>query len=152
MTELENIKSKLSSLINNLKYKPQNPAYIITKDDVIDALSEALDYADRVSEEDMYDNFELKKIISDAYFDIDDLDSDIYSIKNDLKQIRQDILSIDNFLKNDLMELLKSRAMEDYIEDEDIELDTCINDIDGVINELEDIYYKIRDIKFDLDN
>ena len=152
MTELENIKSKLSSLINNLKYKPQNPAYIITKDDVIDALSEALDYVDRVSEEEMYDNVELKKIISDAYFDIDDLDSDIYSIKIDLKQIRQDILSIDNFLKNDLMELLKSRAMEDYIEDEDIELDTCINDIDGVISELEDIYFKIRDIKFDLDN
>ena len=151
MIELENIKSKLSGLINDLKWKPQNPAYVITKDDVLDALSEALDYVDRVSCEEMYDNTELKKIISDAYFDIDNVDTDVYSIKNDLKQIRQDILSIDNFLKNDLMELLKSRAVEDYIEDEDIELDTCINDIDGVISELEDIFYKIRDIKYDLD-
>lgn len=151
MTELENIKSKLSGLINDLKYKPQNPAYVITKDDVIDALSDALDYVDRVSCEEMYDNVELKKIISDAYNEMNDLDTDVYSVKNDLKQIRQDILSIDNFLKNDLMELLKSRAMEDYIEDEDIELGTCIDDIDDVINNIEDIFFRIRDIKSDLD-
>ena len=143
MTELENIKSKLSGLINDLKYKPQNPAYVITKDDIIDALSEAFDYVDRVSEEDMYDNFELKKIISDAYFDIDDLDSDIYSIKNDLNGVKKNLKTYQKYLDDTFTNTIRTES--------GVDINHCIEEIDDVISEIEDIYFKIRDIKYDLD-
>ena len=142
MTELENIKSKLSGLINDLKYKPQNPAYIITKDDVIDALSEALDYVDRVSCEEMYDNVELKKIISDAYFDIDDLESDVYSLKNDLNNVKKNLKTYQKYLDDTFTNIVRTES--------GIDINHCIEEIDDTISELEDIYFKIRNIKFDL--
>ena len=117
---MEKIRQRLRGLINDLKWKPQNPAYVITKDDIIDALTEAINYVDEVSEEGLYDLTDLQNVIEEASSEVYDASDDANTIENKL---------------NTIITKMKKCGMEAYVDE--------IEEIKEEINELGDRLHNI---------
>ena len=121
---MEKIRQRLRGLINDLKWKPQNPAYVITEDDIIDALSDAINYVDEVSEEGLYDLTDLQNVIDKASSEVYDASYDADIIENKLNRI---------------ITKMKKCGMEVYVDE--------IEEIKEEINELGD---RLHDISHNL--
>lgn len=121
---MKKIRQRLRGLINDLKWKPQNPAYVITKDDIIDALTEAINYVGEVSEEGSYDLIDLQNVIDDASSEVYDASDDANIIENKL---------------NIIITKMKKHGMEVYVDE--------IEEIKEEINELAD---RLHDISYNL--
>lgn len=104
-------REKIRSLINDLKQKPQNPAFLITKEDIIEVLSDALEMLDSIFLESDENELYFKNIIDDAYSNADCLCDELYNIKFKLKEVANS-----EIIKNDKNSEIKEKL-------EEIELD-----------------------------
>ena len=144
--------NKIKTMIYHLNYGSQNPAFYVTKDDIIELLTEIFNNIDCGYQETLSEFTDLKSTCHDAYYDLEYTIDTVRDIENDLKFLKDKLKNIDKYITDDIIgEVLKPRCLDDYIETENIDLEDNINEIDSVIDNLKDVKDRLETIQFDLD-